>query len=77
MNQQAFRQNLTQLLTDELDELGYPWLADCVYGQWTLENEDIAIDKAMREAYTSLQVSLRKLSRLGARLDYLEREEKK
>lgn len=75
MNQQGFRQNLTQLILDELDELGFEELADCVYGKW--QQDDIAIDKAMREAYTSLQVSLRKLSRLGARLDYLEREEKK
>ena len=76
MNQQAFRQNLSQLLIDELDELGYPGLADTVYGTWK-PNESVAIDKAMNEAYTSLQVALRKLSRLGARLDYLEREETK
>lgn len=77
MNQQEFRKCLTLLLTDELEELGYPWLADCVYGQWTLEEDTSeAIDKAMNEAYNSLQVALRKLSRLGARLDYLEKEKK-
>lgn len=77
MNQQEFRKCLTLLLTDELEELGYPWLADCVYGQWTLEEDTPeAIDKAMNEAYNSLQVALRKLSRLGARLDYLEKEKK-
>lgn len=74
MNQQAFRQNLTQVLLDELDTLGFEELSDCVYGQW--RQDDIAIDKAMSEAYTSLQVALRKLSRLGARLDYLEKEKK-
>ena len=74
MNQQAFRQNLTQVLLDELDTLGFEDLSDCVYGQW--RQDDIAIDKAMSEAYTSLQVALRKLSRLGARLDYLEKEKK-
>lgn len=76
MNQQEFRQNLSQLLIDELDDLGYPSLADTVYGTWQ-PNESVAIDKAMNEAYNSLQVALRKLSRLGARLDYLEREESK
>ena len=75
MNQQGFRQNLTQVILDELDELGFEELSDCVYGQW--RQDDIAIDKAMNEAYNSLQVALRKLSRLGARLDYLEREESK
>jgi hypothetical protein len=74
VNQQAFRQNLTQVLLDELDTLGFEDLSDCVYGQW--RQDDIAIDKAMSEAYTSLQVALRKLSRLGARLDYLEKEKK-
>ena len=74
MNQQGFRQNLTQVILDELDTLGFDELSDCVYGQW--RQDDIAIDKAMNEAYTSLQVALRKLSRLGARLDYLEKEKK-
>jgi hypothetical protein len=74
MNQQGFRQNLTQVILDELDTLGFEELSDCVYGQW--RQDDIAIDKAMSEAYTSLQVALRKLSRLGARLDYLEKEKK-
>lgn len=74
MNQQGFRQNLTQVILDELDTLGFDELSDCVYGQW--RQDDIAIDKAMSEAYTSLQVALRKLSRLGARLDYLEKEKK-
>ena len=74
MNQQEFRKCLTLLLIDELDDLGYPELSDCVYGQW--QQDDIAIDKAMSEAYNSLQVALRKLSRLGARLDYLEKEKK-
>lgn len=74
MNQQGFRQNLTQVILDELDELGFEELSDCVYGQW--RQDDIAIDKAMNEAYNSLQVALRKLSRLGARLDYLEKEKK-
>jgi hypothetical protein len=74
VNQQGFRQNLTQVILDELDTLGFDELSDCVYGQW--RQDDIAIDKAMSEAYTSLQVALRKLSRLGARLDYLEKEKK-
>ena len=74
MNQQEFRKCLTQLLIDELDDLGYDYLADCVYGKW--QQDDIAIDKATQEAYTSLQVALRKLSRLGARLDYLEKGDK-
>jgi hypothetical protein len=74
VNQQGFRQNLTQVILDELDTLGFDELSDCVYGQW--RQDDIAIDKAMNEAYTSLQVALRKLSRLGARLDYLEKEKK-
>ena len=74
MNQQGFRQNLTQVILDELDTLGFDELSDCVYGQW--RQDDIAIDKAMNEAYNSLQVALRKLSRLGARLDYLEKEKK-
>lgn len=74
MNQQEFRKNLTQLILDELDELGYPLIGDCVYGQWKIE--DPALDKAMREAYNSLQLSLRKLSRLGVRLDYLEKGDK-
>jgi hypothetical protein len=76
VNQQEFRHNLSQLVIDELDELGYPGLADAVYGTWE-PNESVAIDKAMNEAYNSLQVALRKLSRLGARLDYLEREDPK
>lgn len=77
VNQRAFRDNLTQVILDELDELGFSELADCVYGQWRLdENQPEAIDKAMKEAYTSLQVSLRKLSRLGVRLEYLEKGEK-
>lgn len=75
MNQREFRKAISQLLIDELDQLGFEELADCVYGQW--QQDDIAIDKATKEAYNSLQVALRKLSRLGARLDYLEREESK
>ena len=75
MNQREFRKAISQLLIDELDQLGFDELADCVYGQW--QQDDIAIDKATKEAYNSLQVALRKLSRLGVRLDYLEREESK
>ena len=75
MNQREFRKAISQILIDELDQLGFDELADCVYGQW--QQDDIAIDKATKEAYNSLQVALRKLSRLGVRLDYLEREESK
>jgi hypothetical protein len=82
MTPEGFRRNIMNLLQDEMDEIGYPLISDCIYGRWdlqrkeTLTKEEVAIDKAMSEAYNSLQVSLRKLSRLATRLDYLDKEEK-
>ena len=80
MKQRDFRDCISQLIMDEIDELGYTTLSDCVYGTWDLkefaDKDKVALDKAMNEAYNSLQVSLRKLSRLGARLDYFEKENK-
>lgn len=82
MSPEEFRKNITFLISDEMDELGFPKIGDCVEGEWalqtkdTLTKEEIAIDKAMLEAYTSFQVSLKKLSRLATRLDYLDKETK-
>jgi hypothetical protein len=81
---QDFRNNLVNVLLDELDELGYDLISDCVYGRWDLtdpeleldEKQSIALDRAMREAYNSLQTALKKLSRVATRLDYLEKESK-
>jgi hypothetical protein len=81
---QGFRDNLVNLLVDELDEQGFDLVSDCVYGEWDLtdpelgldEKQSIALDRAMREAYNSLQTALKKLSRIATRLDYLEKESK-
>jgi hypothetical protein len=82
MSPEEFRKNIIYLISDEMDELGFSEIGDCVQGEWaqrtkgSLTKEEVAIDKAMTEAYNSLQVSLRKLSRLATRLDYLEKESK-
>ena len=72
MRPQGFRDNLVNLLVDELDEQGFDLVSDCVYGEWDLtdpelgldEKQSIALDRAMREAYNSLQTALKKLSRI-------------
>jgi hypothetical protein len=82
MTPEEFRKNIIYLISDEMDELGFTKIGDCIEGDWdlqtkdTLSKEEVAIDKAMLEAYTSLQVSLKKLSRLATRLDYLDKEKK-
>lgn len=84
MKPQEFRENLSILMIDELDELGFTLVADCVHGNWDLndpelgldEKQSIALDRAMNEAYNSLQTALKKLSRIATRLDYLEKESK-
>jgi hypothetical protein len=81
---QEFRENLSILMIDELDEMGFSLVADCVYGKWDLtdpelgldEKQSVALDRAMNEAYNSLQTALKKLSRVATRLDYLEKESK-
>ena len=84
MKPQEFRENLSILMIDELDEMGFSLVADCVYGKWDLtdpelgldEKQSVALDRAMNEAYNSLQTALKKLSRVATRLDYLEKESK-
>jgi len=82
MSPEEFRRNIIYLVSDEMDELGFTKIGDCVEGEWaiptnkTLTKEEVAIDKAMSEAYNSFQVSLKKLSRLATRLGYLDKEEK-
>jgi hypothetical protein len=80
MSPEEFRKNIIFLIQDEMDELGFTKIGDCIGGRWANKQsptkEEIAIDKAMLEAYTSFQVSLKKLSRLATRLDYLDKETK-
>ena len=82
MSPEEFRRNIIYLVSDEMDELGFTKIGDCVEGEWAIPTnntptkEEIAIDKAMLEAYNSFQVSLRKLSRLATRLEYLDKEKK-
>lgn len=72
MSQQVFRESIREHLADMFDEQDMPDLADCVIGEW--DNEKL--DKAFSEAYYSLDMALKKLSRLAVRLEYLEKDAK-
>lgn len=73
MNQQGFRDCITFLVQDEMDDLGMPLISECLHGN-TTGGFDPALDKAMSEAYASYKTSLNKLSRLATRLGYIDKE---
>lgn len=74
MIQQEFREEVLQVLCDYLDDIQMEKLADAVSGAFQID-EPAWLDKAKREVYSSMSQTLRKMSRLATRLDYLEKEE--
>lgn len=73
-SQEEMREDLITALCEELDLMEMPVLGDAVAGTF-FESDPDWLDKAKREVYTSINQSLRKVSRLATRLDYLEKKE--
>jgi hypothetical protein len=68
------REDIITALCEELDLMEMPVLGDAVAGTFFASDPDW-LDKAKREIYTSINQSLRKVSRLATRLDYLEKND--
>ena len=68
--QEDFRWAIKEALADEMFFLEYPTLGELTMGSWQ-NTGNKGIDKALDEAYNSLELTLRKFSRLAVRLGYI------
>lgn len=68
--QEDFRWTLKETLADELYFEDYPALAEVVLGSFQPTGNS-GVDRAMQEAYASLDTALKKLSRLAVRIGYI------
>lgn len=71
MTQAELRDELLEAMATRLDSFDMVELGDLVQGDLWLNGE---LDRAKKEVYALLMEAMKKLSRLAARLDYLEKE---
>lgn len=72
MTPEDLREALIESVSDTLDELGLPEIADAIAGAFFSEDEEW-LDKAKDELHNSMRATMKKIVRLATRLDYLEK----
>lgn len=70
--QYGVREDLRQVIAEYFDLQGWERLGDAVFVDDSLKVDDLGLYKASQEAYYELDKALKRLTRLGVRMGYIE-----